>query len=835
MRVRGVVEKIQDKCLLCDFPLGRSRFQKEFDGQMHAFCCPGCLHVYEILSSRPDAASGDFRNSDLYRAFDAAGLIRQGGGDESPAGNDSLADRESELAEEGNWRIEGMWCTACGWVIEEVIRKTPGILSAEVSFITDSLRIRYLPHRLELEGLKKRIADFGYRMADFSAQDENDRVKKDLLVRFGVSSILTMNIMMISFSLYFGFLGVLDDAAVRYLSYPIALMGTAVVFYGGFPILRNAWKSIRVGSMTMDALIGTGALSAYFYSIVRMRSGSIHLYFDTASMLITLVLLGRLIDIHIRHKITAGIDALHRLSRQKVRLIYCGRERWTDPEAVQVGELFQVREGERVPIDGRIVSGRARLDESILTGESRPVSKKIGEDVRAGSLLIEGEACLEAIRIGSESTVGQMISLVQQALTRKNTSEDLADRITRKLVPLILLLSAGTAVFWHLYTKDIDESLLRAITVLVITCPCALGIAVPLAKVAAISFGRSKGVLIRSQEALEKVRDLDTIVLDKTGTLTEGRFALRHIHTASSDTPGVLERLAAVESHSDHFLAGEILRRAASEGISVQKAENFQSFEGLGVSGIYRREEIFAGNRSFMDRQGLASTRPDVDRLAESYERSGMTTVFFGWQGVVQGFLAFGDQIKPTSRITIEKLRSRGLEVRLLSGDSIETTRAVARELGIDAFKGQMLPAEKAEVICSLQAEGRRVGMVGDGVNDAPALAASDLGFAMGGRANPLQSASDLTLLSSDPAVLDEMFSLSLLASRVLRQNLFFAFIYNVLGIPLAIGGLLNPLIAVVAMFASSLTVIGNTLRISNSKKEPRRHLAPHIHHLPGS
>ena len=808
----------ENTCRLCGFPANDS-FKKETDGESLSFCCRGCAHVYEILLSRPDGGLENFQESALYRTLLSAGIIRQTEETISTGGPSKsvLPDWESELAEEEVWTVEGMWCPSCAYVVEAALAGIPGILETAVSFVTDSIRIRYLPHRVRIAEVPGTIEPFGYRMRPFSAPEE-DRVKKDLLIRFGFSSILTLNIMMISFSLYWGFFGILDDSAVTVLSYPIFLMGTVVVFYGGFPILKNGWRSFKNRAMTMDTLISAGALAAYIHSLFHLYRGSLHLYFDTAAMLISLVLLGRLIDMQIRRRITASLDVLSRLSRQKVRLVQQKQERWTSPDGVQPGAVFKVLKGETIAIDGRLESRSARLDESILTGESRPVIRKVGQEVNAGSRLLDGEILLRAVRTGKESTVGRMIALIREAMFRKNASENLADRITRRLVPFVLLLSAGTAVFWTASGLNPDEALQRAVTVLVITCPCALGIAVPLTKVAAIAAGRAKGVLIRSHDALEKVKDLDTLILDKTGTVTEGRFSLRHIHPAFPDIRDVLKRLAAVESHSGHYLAGEIVRYAAESGVVVEKATQFRDFPGMGVSGMVQGEELFAGNRHFMDRQGFSGLAPHLETLAATYARSGMTLVFFGWQESIRGFAAFGDHVRTSSRSAIWKLRKRGLDIRLLSGDSTETTAAVARDLGIDHFTGHLLPGGKADIIHRLRAEGHRIGMVGDGINDAPALSEADVGFAVGTRTDLVQSASDITLLSMDLSIIDDLFRLSALSSRVLHQNLFFAFLYNILGIPLAVAGMLNPLVAVSAMFAGSLTVIGNTLRIRNRR-----------------
>ncbi|MDY0041162.1 MAG: heavy metal translocating P-type ATPase, partial [Desulforhabdus sp.] len=555
-------------------------------------------------------------------------------------------------------------------------------------------------------------------------------------------------------------------------------------------------------------------LSAYFYSLVEMIGGGLHLYFDTASMLITLVLLGRYIESRAREKVSGSITELYRLANQKVRLLLEGKERWVASGAVEAGDYFQVQEGERISVDGVIISGQATVDESVLTGESRPVQKSIGDQAMAGALLLKGELQIEATRVGKESSLGQIVTMTQEALAEKTPVEILADRITRRLVPVILLLAIATALVLLSRNAPLEEALLRAVTVLVITCPCALGIATPLAKVASVAVGRANGILIRDTAALEKAKNLDVLAFDKTGTVTEGNFTLREIVTDSSPHQEALRRIASVETEADHFLAKEIVRTAREASLNLEKAHRFESFEGMGVKGILGCGEVVVGNRQLMSSCGL-DLSTSVEQHAVNLESQGSTVVLFGWDGMVQGLLGFGDRVKEEAQWVFHQLHGRKIAALLVSGDSIETTRAVAAELGISQAVGEALPKDKAVIISELQGLGHKVGMVGDGMNDAAALAQADIGIAAGGGANVIQEASAITIIGGSPATVLDVLDLSRLTIRIIRQNLFLAFVYNVLGIPLAVLGFLNPLVAVFAMFASSLTVVGNTLRIS--------------------
>ncbi|HUJ90187.1 MAG TPA: heavy metal translocating P-type ATPase, partial [Syntrophorhabdales bacterium] len=396
--------------------------------------------------------------------------------------------------------------------------------------------------------------------------------------------------------------------------------------------------------------------------------------------------------------------------------------------------------------------------------------------------------------------------------------ELLADRITAFFVPVVLFIAAIAALFLLVRNVPADEVLLRSLTVLLISCPCALGIATPLVKVAMLGIGRSKGLLIRDPGALERAKDLDVLLFDKTGTITEGNFALQSVITEGFPEEEVLSRLAALELRSSHFLAREIVRRARQSGTNIGEAEHVEEVQGRGVKGVVGNDTVIVGNRSFMTEQQMALPAT-FDGAAAIRQRQGMTVLFFGWEGEVKGILVFGDPVRAGIRELVNRLRERGIAVWLVSGDAKETTAAVAASVGIEECRGQMLPAEKAHLIVSLKRAGRKVGMVGDGLNDAAALAQADVGFAFGVGSDLIREASDIAILAAEPGRVLDVLDLSQLATKTIRQNLLFAFLYNATAIPLAVSGLLNPLIAVVAMFGSSFTVIGNALRITRMKQ----------------
>ena len=790
-------------------------------GERLCFCCPGCRYVFEILFNSPGVRPENFRETDLYRSCTASGLIPRRAVPEPPLHEDSglrsagPAEPDAHLAQELTFRIEGMWCGACSWVIEEVLGKMKGIVSAEVFFLSDLAGVRYLPHRIGPDEIFAGVESLGYKASRVGDETGTGAEKRALFVRLGLSAILTMNIMMISLALYGGLFQDLGEDGIRYLSWPLWGLATPVVFWGGYPIIRRAVLGLRHGVASMDTLIAVGSLSAYCYSIVAMSAGSPDVYFDTASTLVTLVLLGRFIEMKAKEKAVGGLAELRRMAGGKVRCLHDGRERWLPAEDVRPGENFQVRTGERVPLDGVIVSGSASLDESVLTGEARPVERAGGDDIMAGALILDGELDIKASHTAEDSSLNRIVGLVHEALARKNPVELLADRITRRLVPAILVLAALTALWLTMHGASGETAMLRALTVLVITCPCALGIATPVAKIAAVGAGRSLGIIIRDPVAFECAGKLDTIILDKTGTVTEGKYTLRSVVTEQScSEEDALRLAAALEAESRHFLAREIVRAARERSANPAEATEVEEREGLGITGTIEGLKVAAGNRRLMEALGIGIS-DDLERSAASAESEGATVVFLARNNVMCGFFRFGDELKPGAHEAVAALRKRGFDVRLVSGDSEATTAAVARKLGIDHWAGAMLPEGKADVVRGLRESGRSVGMAGDGLNDAAALAHADVGFAVGGGSRVLFEACDVGLPGGSIEKIETMLDLSATTSRIIRQNLFFAFAYNALGIPLAVTGALTPLPAALAMFASSLTVLVNTLRIT--------------------
>jgi Cu+-exporting ATPase len=807
------------ECSLCGLSRGQSRLQLEVGGKILYFCCPGCQHVFQILFNGTGTIASEFRSSALYKDCVAAGIIPAS----EPTGpidvvRLSASENKSPAMDEELWlettlKIEGMECVSCSWLIEEVLRRTAGVVAAEVIFPADMVKVTYQPHHLDVQEIGARISQFGYRACP--ADEPVDANQKKSFLRLGIASILTFHVMMISFAFYGGFFQDLGGTGINTLSLPLCLLATPVVFYSGWPILVRGWYGLRTWRFTMDTLIALGALTAYGYSLYQMTADSLHLYFDTAAMLITLVLLGRFIENRARRRVTVGLTALHDLVGGKVRMDRQGREQWIKTAVVRPGDPFIVRAGERVPVDGRVVAGGGDVDEAVLTGESRPVRKQTDDEVLAGSLLLAGDLHLSATRVGPESSVGQILELVRKALVKKNPVEQLADRITGLFVPVVLLLAAASTITLLAVGVASDLAVLRAVTILVIACPCALGIATPFAKVAIIARGRDQGIIISEATAFEGAHRLNTIVFDKTGTITQGNFTLLSLFAPDYSEAEVLRRMAAVESAAEHFLAREIRREVRARSLEIIPAADGRIFPGQGVTGRIDDEEVTIGSRQFMREQGL-TVPENIAARADNEEKKGLTVIFAAWQNRVRAIAAFGDTVKPEAQELVTGLRRKGIDVWLISGDSQTTTAAIAKQLGIRRFAGRARPEDKEDLVSKLQARGLRVGMVGDGINDAAALARAEVGFSMGSNPGKLmEEAADVLLLGRDINRLPAALNLSALLVKTVRQNLIFAFLYNGIGIPLAMLGLLNPLLAVTAMLASSMTVIGNAMRIA--------------------
>ncbi len=648
----------------------------------------------------------------------------------------------------------------------------------------------------------------------------------DMTRRFAASALLSLPLLVIAMS------GVIEGAASVWVQLGLA---TPVVLWGGAPFFRRGWSSLLTLRLNMFTLIALGTGVAWLYSLVaavvpgvfpeafRAPDGSVHVYFEAAAVIVTLVLLGQVLELKARSRTGAAIRALLDLAPPTARLIDAdGGENDVPVEVVRAGDRLRVRPGEKVPVDGIVIEGQSAVDESMMTGEPVPAEKQPGDGVIGATVNGAGGFLMEARRVGADTLLQQIVCMVAEAQRSRAPIQRLADRFAAWFVPAVVLVAALAFAGWALMgpSPALAYALVNAVAVLIIACPCALGLATPMSITVGTGRGASAGVLIRNAEALEIFERVDTLVVDKTGTLTEGRPSLVGVETLTGQGEDELLRLAAaLERGSEHPLGAAIVAGAEARGLSMEAVRNFAAPTGRGVTGTVGGQAVALGNRALLDELGI-----DPGRLAETAEvrrENGETVMFVAVEGQIAGLLAVADAIKPTAAEALGALRAEGLRLVMLTGDNRTTALAVARTLGIDEVEADVSPADKAAVIARLRAEGRTVAMAGDGVNDAPALAAAHVGVAMGTGTDIAMESAGITLVKGDLRGLLRARRLSRAVMSNIRQNLFFAFAYNFLGIPIAAGVLfppfgilLSPMIASAAMSLSSVSVIGNALRL---------------------
>jgi heavy metal translocating P-type ATPase len=811
-------------CDLCGLPLRYGIVSHRIDDQSLHFCCHGCRMVYLMLMESTDVDNpARFKETDLYRQCVAAGVIPASEADlrrlhekekkaRPPAGqpveND---DPEPDLS--GTLPldlvVDGMWCTACAWVIETALSRLGGVQGATCHFSTDRLHCRYRPDRVAPDQIREAVTRLGYDTRDPDAGGAAGKTQRRELVRLIVTALLSANVMMLSWALYAGFFTTLSGDAISKISLPIVAMAAVVFVYGGGPMLRKAWFGLVHRAPGMETLVGMAAGCAFGYSLFNWLTGSIHLYFDTASMLITLVLLGKVLEQQAKGRVRRDLDRFFALQPAKVRLITDG---WPAGRYVAIGQMaagdrFAVEAEEVVPADGHVESGTALLDESSLTGEPRPVPVKVGDPVKSGTRVIDGRIVARAETIGEDTILGRMIAIMARSLEQKSAYEGRTDRMLRWFVPIILTLAGTTGLFCFLNGGTINQAMVRAVTVMVISCPCALGVAIPMARLAGISLAGRRGILVREIEAFERADAVDTVVFDKTGTLTHGRWQLVGIVCQPGyDRATITAWAAGLERTSDHEIARSILAHARAQGIAAADVTD-ASIRPEGIQGRLDQTRLRIGNRAFA--WGPASSPDDAGEDAETTLSS---RVFLSADNRPAATLIFGDAIRPSVPAMMDRLKQAEMHLHLISGDDDAATGAVAAELNLATARGNLLPADKADYIDRLNAEGRHVAMIGDGVNDAAAMVRADLAVAVHSGAGLAREAAHITLMRGDPAQLLEFFPLSRQVNHKVVQNLWCAWVYNLISIPVAMSGLLTPLVAATAMLLSSLTVIGNTL-----------------------
>jgi P-type Cu+ transporter len=703
--------------------------------------------------------------------------------------------------------ISGMTCATCAGRVERALGSVPGVIEADVNLATEKASVRGVSGVLRPADLVAAVRRAGYDAELLTGDAERDRqiVAADEL-RLKRETWRVVAAAALSALLMLPMFGVMLPGWLA------LLLATPVQFVLGGRFYVGAWKALRAGSGNMDLLVSLGTSAAYFYSLYVLLAGPPggELYFD-AVVVIALVLVGKWLETRAKRSTTSAIRALMSLRPERARVERDGSEIEVPVAAVAVMDVVVVRPGERLPVDGLVLSGRSDLDESLLTGESLPVAKNPGDKVTGGSINGAGLLRIATTAVGEQSTLARIIALVENAQTKKAPVQRLVDRVAGIFVPVVVLFALCIFLGWWLIAGNFTVAIISAVSVMVIACPCSLGLATPTALMVGTGAAAKAGILIRDAEALELAHRLDTIVLDKTGTLTEGKPKVTGVIASGIDEQELIALAAGAQTGSEHPLARAILAHA--QGTQIPIPEDFQSHTGKGLTARVAGRPLAIGNRRLMADNGIDIEPFDV--AAQRLEEQGRTVMWVAELDArpgVLGLIAVADPVKATARKAVRRLQEIGIETILLTGDNERTAAAVAAQVGISRVKAGVLPGEKADEVRRLRAEGRHVGMVGDGVNDAPALSAADVGIAMGTGADVAMETAGITLMRGDPLLIGDAIAISRATYHKIRQGLFWAFFYNVIGMPLAASGLLSPMIAGGAMALSSVSVVSNAL-----------------------
>ena len=734
--------------------------------------------------------------------------------------------------------VKGMSCAACAARVEHALSAVPGVIDANVNFATHQATIRHL--NVHEDALKQSVADAGYEASIVeAAQVSEDRERAEyraeyraVRLRFVVGAVLSALIM--GAGMAHTLLGV--DLPAREIHLLLFLLATPVQFWCGWRFLKGFWTALWHATADMNSLIAVGTLAAYGYSTavtfapraVAEVDQALHVYFDTSAMVITLILLGRMLEARARGRTSDAIRKLMDLRPQTARLIREDQALVVPVQEVAVGDLLRVRPGEKIPVDGTLHQGRSTVDESMVTGESIPVEKGPGSQVIGGTLNKTGTFTFRATQVGSETVLARIVQTVRQAQGARAPIQRLADRVAGIFVPIVFGIALLTFLLGYILglQPPLAAGLLNAVAVLIVACPCAMGLATPTAIMVGTGRGAEFGVLIKGGDVLETACRLHTVVLDKTGTLTTGVPAVTDLIPAHGFSEQDLLVLAAsAEQASEHPLGEAILKAAGEQNLPLREAQAFEAFPGEGIAAEIAGVTLLLGNRRLMENQEVLLE--GWAGRAKQLEKEGKTTVFIAVDGRPAGLIGIADTLKPGAADAVADLHGLGLKVALVTGDNARTAEAVARTVGIDRVLAEVMPEEKADRIAELQAGRKGVGMVGDGINDAPALARADVGIAIGTGADIAKESADITLISGDLSGIGAAVRLSRQTMRVIRQNLFWAFAYNTLLIPIAAAGLLNPLggpmLAAAAMAFSSVSVLSNSLRLRRFNPAQRR------------
>ena len=810
-------------CLL-SFP-EREAVYDEIDGKTLVFCCNGCRGIYHLIHDEglerfydkrdwketTGATSPEINRPDPS-LFD--GLVR-----DIPA----VTPEENSPLKEIDIYVGNIRCASCIWLNERILNKTDGVVFARLNYATHMARIRWNPEKTGIASIVNRIASIGYTPRPYT---ESERYKaqraeaRDLLVRFGTAAFLSSNLMIYSIALYAGYFQGFDKNIKLFLEYISLLLALPVIFYSGMPFIQSTLRGLKSWNFTMDSLITVGSGSAFIYSVYSLFTGG-EVYFDTSAMIITLILLGRYIEAVAKGKASMTIQMLSELIPKEARRVLTSGDKLSDsPDSemipvtsVRKGDSLLVRPGERIPLDGIVVSGESEVDESLITGESKPVFKSIGREVIGGSMNMFGSVVFEVKNTDKDTMLSKIIESVVEAQATKPRIQNTADRIVAFFVPTIIIISILTVLFYLLNGASLNIAIMTGISVLVIACPCSLGLATPLAVMICSGIASSKGILLKNGEVIENIVRLRGVVFDKTGTITTGKPVLKKtlLFDSSLSADELLKMAASLEKFSEHSAGYAIIE--AAKGLDTYVITGFKAVPGKGVEGELNGTHMYVGNINFMIQNGIA-VGEELKSSIVLFESEGHTAVYTGWGDRLRGIFLVADTVREDAADAVRLIQQMGLTTAIISGDTVTTTQAIAASVGINDVIGGALPTKKRELIADVQKKRGWVMMVGDGINDAPALTEAYVGIGMGRGTEIAMESADAILVRNSLEAVPFFIGLCRTTFRIIKQNIFWAFFYNIAAIPLAISGVLHPIVAAGAMSVSSLFVVLNSLRI---------------------
>lgn len=731
-----------------------------------------------------------------------------------------------------NFPVTGMSCAACAASVESMLNSQPGVIAATVNFAASSVWVEYQTGETNPSKFREALQSVGYDLLF----DENE-VSKQAEIKQHESVILKQKTIFAGLFALPVFLIGMFAMNMPYANWIMLVLATPVVFWFGRGFFITAWKQMKHGKTNMDTLVALSTGIAYFFSLFNtifphvLMFGDSHppVYFEASAVIIFFILLGRTLEERAKANTSSAIKKLMGLQADTVTLVEnFGIESVQPISSVKIGHKLRVKPGERVPVDGILLEGTSFVDESSITGEPLAVEKTTGSPVFAGTINQKGSFVMEAQKVGSETLLARIIRLVQEAQGSKPPVQKLVDKIAAVFVPVVISIAILTFIGWMVLGGEnaLPQALLTMVSVLIIACPCALGLATPTAIMVGMGRGAEMGILIKDADGLELAHRIDTLILDKTGTITEGKPVVTDTIWNTADSAKLKSVLLSMEMQSEHPLAEAIANSLKNEDVQSINLESFESITGRGVSAVFENETFVAGNEQLITESGIKLSEKELS-TAKNLQEQTKTVIFFGGNGRILAILAIADQIKPSSRTAIEKLKRSGIEVIMLTGDNEQTAKSVAQQTGISTFKAGLLPEDKAEFIKTLQQQGKVVAMAGDGINDSHAMAQADVSIAMGSGSDIAMDVAKMTIVSSRLETISTAIELSKHTLRTIKQNLFWAFIYNIIGIPVAagllypfFGFLLNPMIAGAAMAMSSVSVVSNSLRLRFKKLE---------------